>query len=390
MRLSVSSSRSRDASSAPDRLFWARLRGGRSSLSQTFGKGAVIEATGGRCYPPGMDDAAALAEIRREAQAALDAWPEAVAAVLFGSRARGNHRPDSDWDVAFIVKGDGDCPEAVPAGVPFSCTGVRRRHYVNGIVIPERLVARKSRCIGHAGRGVAMDGRLLAGTWERPKPEGAPFMETERYVAFMRNSIRMIRNAVEAAARPGEPDGWEDAPGEAHDFIAATTDAAEHLAKAVMGRHGLDPRRTHVLDELAEQARKAGFAALAKDLGRMNGETGIDHQTRYGTDAPAGFGHAMTRLPVVLDVLRKEIGDLPAGYIGQDESNGLKDSATGILSACAETLRNAIQRDGKDVRLPEGHEWLKPMFEARETLAATLDDVAGTLRRDGMGSGNDE
>ncbi len=35
--------------------------------------------------------------------------PEAV--ILFGSRARGDHRPDSDWDVLVVV--DDDTPEGV-------------------------------------------------------------------------------------------------------------------------------------------------------------------------------------------------------------------------------------------------------------------------------------
>jgi len=63
-----------------------------------------------------MDEDAAHARIRRGAQETLEVWPEARAAVLFGSRARGDHRPSSDRDVAFIVKGDGERPGTVPDG----------------------------------------------------------------------------------------------------------------------------------------------------------------------------------------------------------------------------------------------------------------------------------
>ncbi|MCY4590759.1 MAG: nucleotidyltransferase domain-containing protein [Alphaproteobacteria bacterium] len=38
-------------------------------------------------------------------QETLRLWPQARAAVLFGSRARGTAHPDSDWDVAFVLAG---------------------------------------------------------------------------------------------------------------------------------------------------------------------------------------------------------------------------------------------------------------------------------------------
>ena len=44
-----------------------------------------------------------LAEFRRRAEAALPG--RVVRVVLFGSRARGNAEPDSDWDVAVFVTG---------------------------------------------------------------------------------------------------------------------------------------------------------------------------------------------------------------------------------------------------------------------------------------------
>ena len=42
----------------------------------------------------------------RELQTRLEDVPEIVFALLFGSRARGTHRPDSDWDVAVYLRTD--------------------------------------------------------------------------------------------------------------------------------------------------------------------------------------------------------------------------------------------------------------------------------------------
>ena len=327
-----------------------------------------------------MDDEAALAEIRHAAQAALDAWPEARAAVLFGSRARGNHRPDSDWDVAFIVRGDGERLESIPSGVPFPVTGVQRSHYVNEIAVPERLVARKALCIGHVGRGIVTDGRILAGDWTRPRPEGEPFMETESYKRSMQNTFLMCRKACDALARCSED--WDIAIRWADDFVVSTADAAEHLAKAVMGRHGLDARHSHDLHRLADQARNAGHDALAEDFRRMNGATRTDHVARYDGATKKSLARAIARLPVVLDLMRKELADIPESFLDPEHAGRLADTAARHLSNGAASLRDAMQRDGTDMHPPEPYGWLKPLVKFREALAAKLDATADALRTD--------
>ncbi|MXX88309.1 MAG: nucleotidyltransferase domain-containing protein [Boseongicola sp. SB0677_bin_26] len=329
-----------------------------------------------------MDDAAALSEIRRAAQAALEAWPEARAAVLFGSRARGTHRPDSDWDVAFIVRGDGDRLGTVPADVPFSVPGVRRRQYVNEVAIPEQLIGRKALCIGHVGRGIAVDGRILAGEWTKPKLRGTPFMETDKYWNSMATSLRMIEGAIEASARMGSSKNWRKHLGRADDFVACTADAAEHLAKAVMGRHGVDAYTIHSLDNLAGQARKAGHFALAEEVLRMNGSTKQDHVARYNGATKESLAHAISRLPVVLELMRKELAELPAGFLDLQEGTELVEAAMEVFRDGAATLRAAVERDGAGMEPPEPYGWLKPLVEFREALAAKLDGTVDSLSND--------
>ena len=335
-----------------------------------------------------MDDEVALAEIRRAAQAALEAWPEARAAVLFGSRARGNHRPDSDWDVAFIVRGDGERLGSVPSGVPFPVSGVQRRHYVNEIAIPERLVERKALCIGHVGRGIVADGMILAGKWTKPKIEGEPFMEAENYDRSMGTAIDMIEVAVNALANLGRQDGWGQSLRKADRFVACTADAAENLAKAVMGRHGLDARHSHDLRALADQARSAGCEALAEDILGMDGATREDHVARYEGATRKSLAHAIARLPVVLGLMRKELGEIPEEFLDPRERERLTTSAVGILSDCAATLRSAVARDGADMRPPDPYGWLKPLIESRDAIASALDATAEALEDSGKGSGD--
>ena len=327
-----------------------------------------------------MDDETTLAEIRRAARAVLDAWPEARAAVLFGSRARGTHNPHSDWDIAFITAGDGDRCGVVPDGLPlrYACL----RNEVNDIAIPEKLVERKALCIGHVGRGIAVDGRVLAGDWSRPKMEGAPMMDPDRYMRSLYTSIDMTGLASQAAARIARQRSWRNNWRHTDRFVAATADAAEHLAKAVMGRHGIDAWHTHDLNELADQARKAGLGSLADDVARMNGATRRDHMAGYHGADQDSLAHAIARLPVILDPMRRELAALPADFLDPQETADLKDAAVGSFREKAVQLRSAIERDGADMPLPAPVDWIAPLLRIRETLAAALDDAASALERD--------
>ena len=330
-----------------------------------------------------MDESAALAKIRRAAQATLDAWPEARAAVLFGSRARGNNRPNSDWDVAFITVGDGERLGTVPDGLPLS--DVHLDQYVNEVAIPERLVERKALCIGHVGRGIVTDGMTLAGQWSRPKPKGTPFMEAEKYDRSIGTSLDMIDAAVEALAKLGRQDGWGQSLRKADRYVACTADAAEHLAKTVMGRHGLDARHSHDLHRLADQARDAGHETLAEDLLCMNGATQDDHKARYGGADANSIAHAVARLPVVLDLMRKELAGLPADYLGEEGKAALASDAVDVFRDGASSLRDAIERDGPGMQPPPPHDWIAPLIRSREALASLLDKTADALRDDCRG-----
>ena len=327
-----------------------------------------------------MDDEATLAEIRRAARAVLDAWPEARAAVLFGSRARGTHGPHSDWDIAFITVGDGDRCGVVPDGLPlrYECL----RNEVNDIAIPEKLVERKALCIGHVGRGIAVDGRVLAGDWSRPKMEGVPVMDPDRYMRSLYASLGRIEVAIGASADIERALGRDDILERVDRFVAATADAAEHLAKAVMGRHGIDAWHTHDLNELAGQARQAGLGTLADDVARMNGAARHDHLAGYHGADRDSLAHAIDRLPVILNLTRRELAALEADFLNPRETAELLTAAARRFRRAATALRAAIERDGADMTLPAPVDWVTPLLQTRETLAATLDEAASALERD--------
>ena len=206
-------------------------------------------------------------------------------------------------------------------------------------------------------------------------------METDRYEKWVHASLGFVKGAVAASSDIGLLDDRNQHLAEADSFVAGTANAAEHLAKAVMGRHGLDARHSHDLHRLADQARSAGHEALAEDILRMNGATRTDHVARYeGADAES-LGHAIARLPAVLDLVRKELVAIPEGFLDPERAGRLADTAAKILSNGAASLRDAMHRDGTDMQLPESYGWLKPLIESREPLASTLDATADALRK---------
>ena len=327
-----------------------------------------------------MDDEAALAEIRRAARAVLDAWPEARAAVLFGSRARGTQRPDSDWDIAFITAGDGERCGSIPPDLQFRRGNLGT--YVNHIAIPEKLVERTALCIGHVGRGIARDGLILAGDWSRPAMEGVPLIDAARYRRALYASLGRIALASEAAADIERTLVRYEILERTDQFVSAAADAAEHLAKAVLGRHGIDAWHTHDLNELATQARRAGLGVLADDLARMTRATRADHTAVYsGTDADS-LAHAIDRLPAVLDLMGRELAELPADLLDRQETADLLGAAARQFRDSAGALRAAIERDGGDLTLPEPVVWITLLTRARERLASALEDAASAFGQD--------
>ena len=295
------------------------------------------------------------------------------------SRARGTHGPHSDRDIAFVTAGDGDRCD-VPDGLPlrYECL----RNEVNDIAIPEKLVERKALCVGHVGRGIAVDGRVLAGDWSRPKMEGVPVMDPDRYTRSLCASPGRIEAGTGASADIRCALARRHILERADRFVAATADAAERLAKAVMGRHGIDAWHTHDLNEPADLARRAGLGTLADDVARMNGAARRDHLAGYHGADRDSLARAIDRLPVILDLMRTELAALPVDFLDPQETADRVNTAVGSFREDAVLLRSAIERDGTDMTLPAPVNWIIPLLRTRATLAAALDDAASALERD--------
>ncbi len=334
--------------------------------------------------PDAEDEALAL--ITAAAEATLAAWPQARAAVLFGSRARGDHRPDSDWDVAFVTMDAGDrirpLPEGLPAaGLPSS---------VQCLAVPETLLVRRCGSIGDVVRGVVRDGRLLAGSWDRPGLEGlVSTMGPDEYARLINGAITALRNASTHAALLASTGEWTTDVGECNGFAKESVTVSEYIAKAMLGRHGVDYRKVHDLDQLGKGAERAGYPDLAAVLRSLNGKAAEHHLAQYeGVDAD-DCRHAVRRLLAATPLLAAELQAGAATPRFVDLARRLARPAAFTAREGAASLRMALSRDLAPY--PEDDEHAPPnaalaiiriLMDARPGLACALEDIAATLGDD--------
>ena len=218
-----------------------------------------------------------------------------LAVVLFGSRARGTAGPDSDWDLALIA--ETGQPDAFPAAVP------ELGEQVQAISIPPSVLRTKRNAPGHIARNVLLDGQLLAGSLPtvgkiRRNPPMQP-QEFQRMTGPIQEAVEMAGAGfarASTARATGDPDS-SCAP--AVSFVRSTADAAEHLAKLMLVRRGLQPARTHDLEALARQLQNAESGQWANEAARihaMNGATRRHHQASYSGVSPDDIRHTAGRL----------------------------------------------------------------------------------------------
>ncbi len=320
-----------------------------------------------------MEEAEAYEAVRHAARETLAQWPAARAAVLFGSRARGDHRPDSDWDIAFLTAADNDRLSGIPGGLPIETLPLD----VQAHAVPEALPCRRALWIGDVGRGIARDGQLLAGCWTRPDLKGEPSMTPDEYGALLGSAVTHIEYAALNVAKAGK--NWFRTGGACDHFVAATADAAERLAKAMLGRHGVDYRRTHDCAVLAGYAEAAGRGELAERIHEMNGSTKDHHTAGYHGASEEDLKHAVKRLPAVLRNLEEELiaaEQSPtyeefAAHIAADQL--VEDIKTGLAN-----LREAEARD--DSPAPPERAWMEVLTEHRKDLIEELEGLLQSFR----------
>lgn len=105
-----------------------------------------------------MNNKMIVQAIKKEAAEKL---PPGSVVTLYGSRARGDERPDSDWDLHILVPGEHRLSATQMSDIswPFDCIGLRFNAEINTLVYTFADWARRS---GHSFyKNVVRDGQIL-------------------------------------------------------------------------------------------------------------------------------------------------------------------------------------------------------------------------------------
>lgn len=211
--------------------------------------------------------------LRAVARAALAADGNVRAVLLYGSRARGDHGPLSDWDIALVTRRGGWrlCWRR-PAGwrnadefeTPFF------------LRLSEAELRAKRDAAGHPAFALARDGVLLAGSWRRPVP-GRPLpVAPDDYARILEIALYCLTQAVHDAGRlltdPVDPVFRRFRSAELYDrdryrLSWLTGLAASGLAVAALARFAKPGTRKQPPERLARAIPDPALAAALAGLG---------------------------------------------------------------------------------------------------------------------------
>lgn len=177
--------------------------------------------------PIEMDDA-----IRQMVEIIVDGW-DPVQVILFGSRARGDHRDDSDVDLLVVLDEVADYPgQVLEIERALACTQTSRDVK---LATPEDIV-RKATVAGTIERAAMVEGRTL-----HVRGKGDPVTEqTLRWLSVARQDASTARDLLDS--RP-EAANW---------VCYMSQQSAEKSLKAALVADRIDPPRTHRLADLRD------------------------------------------------------------------------------------------------------------------------------------------
>ena len=313
-----------------------------------------------------------LTAVCQQAQAQ---WDHVQAIVLFGSRAKGTARPDSDWDIAVIV----DDPaltelrhsQVTPVPPPFD-----RYENLDVLMLTPTMIHADRLSYGRVAQQIAQDGTTLMGEWtmKRDEIKETAVMNPQEWRLGISTSLDRITDALNAIIKYKQKTDYVSCDTNCLTFIVQSQMAAEHLVKAIMTRRKVPPQKTHDISQLAQHMRNhplahisgSDWSALTERVQALNGTTHMDHQAGYDTYimTPEAILQATDRLVNTIPFLVDEIGSAlhPARSA----------AAMGLSQACWGTAAHqaALRREAHGLLL-ECHLLVKTadaVFGAPDTL----------------------
>ena len=295
---------------------------------------------------------------------ALISWPDAKAAILFGSRARGNHRADSDWDIAFITSTEEPMPSTVREDLNKLRTS--KEISIHELAISQNKFYENSNSFGNVSASIAREGRLISGQCKWPRKEKKMIMKPNEYESWRGRAMGFISSAADHLAKAIDTAHRSGVSSEFKSFVSDSSDAAEFFAKIAFWRLvssiETDPfPKSHrvkdivdLLDTVLRRNDEPNNDWWLSDHGReihdllnkMNGHGRSDHQQGYEVFGPNDIviARAANRLISTVCFAIREVEELPDPANLRPVASKIAVAYRPHLHESADQLRQLVQK----------------------------------------------
>ena len=316
----------------------------------------ISETAANACVP---DSARNI--VKKRCEDALSLWPNAKAAVLYGSRARRDHRADSDWDIAFIT----GTKESLPSEVlqDLNELGTSKKINVHGLAIPQNDFYDNANSLGNVVSSIAREGRLIAGHCEWPDTESELIMKPDVYKDRRAVALKQISSAVNNFAESTVNARTSSDRTAFKSFVKYTADAAEFFAeiafeKIASGTSKKYPysrkvddivqaidRKIEDFDEEKAKWRCDRGREFRDPLRAMNGYGHDDHQYEYKIFEPddEAVTRAANRLLATMQFAIREVEEVPGPECLRQAAIEIAEPHRSKLLDLAKILRQILE-----------------------------------------------
>ena len=174
------------------------------------------------------------------------------AILLYGSRATGTHREDSDWDIAVVTELTRD--EGFKAAGPLYADEVAEQHWTEIACTTRGNIERYANTAGTLESRIAREAVLIAGEWQRPVCTQGRELEIDAGQALTWARVA-AGNAMGAAAwlETASAERWKAD----HEAGAKVQRMAEQVTKGIVATFGVYESDIHDLERSAHELENA-------------------------------------------------------------------------------------------------------------------------------------
>ena len=190
--------------------------------------------------------------IRRAAQHTVRGNETIEAVLLFGSRARGDHTGESDYDIAIVT---GPRFERPPETAMALCDPDLEKKFGTQLVFVRREgLERDANTAGTLASRIAREGAIIAGDWRRPQCREGNELDIDTAKALAWAEAMSLKGAW--AGGWLEISSLEEWDGDNAAAMAVHL-MAEHVAKGIVATFGVYETDIHDLDATADELANA-------------------------------------------------------------------------------------------------------------------------------------